>query len=83
MAIDTANKKRVFLGLYPIPDGSLAATSDRFQMLELYGFGVIETSFDSVSVTLALSILTGHILTLAPNNLPLILEDLDHDLKIH
>lgn len=82
MAIDTANKKRVFLGLPPVPDGSLASTSDRFQMLELYGFHVVTTSLDSVAVILELAIL-AHTLALSPDSHILTLEDLDHDLKIH
>ena len=83
MAITTENQKRAFIGIYPLDDGALDTAAEKFQMIDIAAFSVIATIFDSVAVTLALSILTGHTLTLSPNNLPLILEDLDHDLKIH
>ena len=82
MAIDTANKRRVFLGLPPVPDGSLAPTSDRFQMIELYGFYVGAITYDPANFILELATLT-HTLTLSPDDRILVLEDSDHDLKIH
>ena len=82
MAVDTVNKRRAFLGLPPVPDGSLDSISDRFQMIELYGFNVGIITYDPPNFILELATLE-HILTLSPDDRILVLEDLDHDLKIH
>ena len=84
MAIDTPNKRRAFLGLPPVPDGSLDSISDRFQMIELYGFNVSALPITYQPPTFILELATlEHILTLSLDDYILLMEDQDHDLKIH
>ena len=84
MAIDTVNKRRVFLGLPPVPDGSLDSISDRFQMIEIYGFNIsaLPITYQPPNFILNLATL-DHILNLSLDDYILILEDSDHDLKIN
>lgn len=84
MAIDSANKRRAFLGLPPIPDGSLDSSSDRFQMIEIYGFNVVSgaVSFQPPNFILKLATL-DHTLILSSDEYDLIMEDRSHDLKIN
>ena len=84
MAVDTPNKRRAFLGLPPVPDGSLDSISDRFQMIELYGFNVtgLTVTYDPQSFTLELASLE-YTLTLSPDEFILLMEDQEHDLKIN
>lgn len=82
MAIDTVNKRRAFIGLPPVPDGSLDSISDRFQMIELYGFNVGAITYQPPTFILELA-KREYILTLSLDDYILLMEDQDHDLKIH
>ena len=80
--IDTVNKRRTFLGLYPVPDGSLDLTSDRFQMIELYGFHVSMITYPPPNFILELA-KREHTLILSSDDYILLMEDQTHDLKIN
>ena len=84
MAVDTVDKMRTFLGLPPIPDGSLDSISDRFQMIEIYGFNIsaLPITYQPPNFILELA-RREHVLTLSADDYILLLEDQKHDLKIN
>jgi hypothetical protein len=84
MAIDTPNKRRAFLGLPPVPDGSLDSISDRFQMIELYGFNIVVLPITYQPPNFILELAKdNYTLTLSLDDYILLMEDQTHDLKIH
>lgn len=84
MAIDTPNKRRAFLGLPPVPDGSLDSISDRFQMIELYGFNIVVLPITYQPPNFILELAKdSYTLTLSLDDYILLMEDQTHDLKIH
>jgi hypothetical protein len=82
--MDTPNKRRAILGLYPVPDGSLDSISDRFQMIELYGFNISALAISYLPPNFILDLATdSYILNLSIDDYILLMEDQTHDLKIH
>lgn len=84
MAITTENQKRAFIDLYPTGSGTLDTSDELFQMIGIVAFGVVivAASYDPPNFILKLATLE-HILTLSLDDYILLMEDQDHDLKIH